>query len=510
MRFRCAIVFGLTAWACSAHAYMLQEWNKILPTSTVVNDVFVDPAGNTFVLGTNSTGWARLYVTKVSPTGVNLWSVLIDEGQRDLEGSDILVDAGGSIYIDYLIDGSSMKVRKLRGSDGVTLGTLEPQDYIERVTRGGNLVIDATNTVYWVTICRDDVSNQLALQIANVNSASLPSSTFHFQPYPLETRLLAVRPRPGGGVMVLTGIAALSPIDSGSYISTLYSFPSSGPPTLFPAGYATTFATIPGTTDVLFVGAHPTGRGDLSRHEMTADGLITFARLMIVDGRTVVIRDLHVSKFGTAFAVGAALKEVGTQTDSLVSTFQLRGGDATEREFKVSTPDVLQSFTSVRGDSYGTVTCVEVINSSTLKIAEVDPTHTSILHTRSYSITPFSSEAAHSVNAAGFTAIGMGSRIVGLKPRDLKDIYMGNTTYRGGTNATAIVRMYEPITSQRTVTLSDGGSPYVTIATSRVVLAGQTQFSATVLTNPVPTTQNITLTAKYGNQTRTFSFTLTP
>lgn len=509
MRFRSAAVFGLIAWACSAQAYMLQEWNKILPANTVVNDLFVDPAGNTIVLGTETSGWHRLYVTKVSPAGVNLWSVFIDEGQRDLEGSDILVDAGGSIYIDYLIDGSSTKVRRLRGTDGATLGTLEPQDSTESVTRGGNLVIDAANTVYWVTISRDNVSNRLGLQIANLNAASLPSSTFRFQTYPMETTLLAVRPRPGGGVMVLTGVSALSPIEFGSYISTLYSFPPSGSPKLFPTGFATTFATIPGTTDVLFVGAHPTNRGDLSRHEMTADGLITFAQFMIVDGRTVIIRDLHISKFGTAFAVGAALKEVGTQTDSLVSTFQLRGGDATEREFKVSTPDVRQSFASVCGDSYGTVTCVENINNSTLKIAEVDPTHTSILHTRSYAITGFS-ESSHSMNAVGFTAIGMGSRIVGLKPRDLKDIYMGNTTYKGGTNATAIIRMYEPITSQRIVTLSDGGSPYVTIATSKVILAGQTQISATVLTNPVPSAQNITLTAKYGNQTRTFAFTLTP
>lgn len=510
MRLRLCTCLAALSFAVSARAYFLQEWTKTLPTNTTVAEVTVDSAGNTLLVGTDSTGDNALYVTKISPAGTNLWTQTISiAGSTNTEGRSVVVDSAGSVFIEY-IAGNNLNVRKLRGTDGVTLGTFVVPDIIDAWAGRSDLVIDGANNVYLAARYFVQGTQLGGILVANINSASPANSTIRRHTTPYQTEIVKCRPRPQGGVVVLAGINVDTKITDGTFLSTLYSFAAAGSPTVTPVGYATDFASIPGTTDTLIAGSFAQSIGYIHLQELSATGEIFNSRNGIVGSRTAAFNDLFISKFGIVVTGGRVLETGDTDSDSVVSAFDLNNDLQLVNNYPIATVGNDQEIYAVKGDAYGTIACAEFFTSTMFKLIEIDPTSSSPISTRSYTSSVIASRPTMAMNAAGFTSIGMGNRVVGLKPRDLKDIYMGNTSYVGGTTATAIIRMYAPITSQRTVTLSDGGSPYVTIATSKVILAGQTQVSATVLTSSVPSTQNITLTAKYGNQTRTFALTLTP
>lgn len=507
MRLRSLAVLCCLLAAAIGPAYLNQAWNKTLPSNTFLTDLAVDSAGNTIVVSGGASG--LIYVRKVSPTGIDLWTVVIQDPTGGSTPRSLALDAAGSIFVEAINYGTDiLTLRKLRATDGAVLGSVNMPGPIWIQPSNSDVVVDSANNVYWVATQIDEDANQLALVVANINSGSLPASTFRTHRMPAQTNLLKVGPRPGGGVMVLAGIPVEPGLGDFLCTSTLYSFGPSGLPSQTNAGFAGAFAQVPNSSDIVFAGGRLSTAGYLNRHRIQLDGASGLSRTQALGSPIAFFRDLHVTKSGIGVAVGG-MEATNNSKDSVIVTF--RSGDLSNGgKLQFLTPDVIQFMTSVRGDAYDTVTCLEMYDLKSFRIMEVDALTGLLLQTRTYTQTFTSTDTCHSVNSAGFIAIGMGNRIVGLKPRDLKDIYMGNTTYQGGTNATAIIRMYDTHTASRTVTLSDGGSPYVTIAASKVIDVGQTQVSATVLTNPVPSTQNITLTAKYGSQTRTFAFTLTP
>lgn len=446
---------------------------------------------------------------KVSPTGADLWNATIQGAEGGFSSLGITVDGGGSIYVEYTDYGTNeIFLRKIRGSDRANLGTFQMPGTLFLFQRNSRHVVDSTNNVYWVTTMEDTAIGQIYLSIANINSASPPASTVRTLRLPEDVRLLEVKPRPGGGVLILAGLPVVGTNDEVA-ISTLYSFAPTGPPKQMFAGEATTFAFVPGTSDIVFAGGRQRLVGAIHLHRAELEGISGIARSQNLGTGPAYTRDLHVTKSGIGVAVGGFDEDTGNYADSLILTFHnqtlANGGN-----LKFRTLNHYQVMTSVKGDGFDNVTCVENSGNDSFKVIEFDAHSGFAVHTRSFAGSPSGGDAVHSVNSAGFIGVGQANRIVGLKPRDLKDIYMGNTTYTGGANATAIIRMYEPYTYDRNVILSDGGSPYVTIAASKNFAPGQTQVSATVLTTPVPSAQNITLTAKYGSLTRTFAFTLTP
>lgn len=506
MRSRLLVAFMGVSLASLSHAYLLQAWSKTLPVNNYLADLVVDTAGNTIVLsGSNAT----VHVKKVSPTGSDLWAASFTD-PSGISPRRIAIDAAGSIFAEFVNYGNStLHLRKMRATDGANQGTLSMPPNVFITPDNSRHVADGANNVYWVATGSDDTTFQPSLIVANVNSSNLPSSTFRTQPLPADSIILEVKPRPGGGILVLTGIPVEPSLGNEQCVSTLYSFGPTGLPKQTFAGYATTFAVVPGSSEVVFAGGRLSTAGYFVRHRVDLDGAAGVSRHQALGTKPAFFRDVHVSKSGFGVAVGGFEEDSGSYANSMIITFAA-ANLANGGNLKFLTPNVYQMMTSVEGDAYDGVSCVEAFHPDSFKVMEFDAATATLLHTRTYSAQSALADPVHAVNGAGFIAVGLIDRIVGLKPRDLKDIYMGNTTYQGGTNATAIIRMYEPYILDRTVTLSDGGSPYVTIATSKIILANQTQVSATVLTNPVPSTQNITLTAKYGSQTRTFAFTLTP
>lgn len=490
----------------SSQAYLLQAWNKTLPANTYLSDLTVDSAGNTIVA---SGGSAKVYVKKVAPTGGDLWTATIQGAQGGFSSRSVAVDTSGAVYVEYIDYGTTqLFLRKLRGSDGANLGTVEMPGPLFILQTNSRQVVDGANNVYWVASA-NETNGQLSLRVANINSAALPASTFRTHHLPSDSRILEIRPRPGGGVLVLAGVPLQDDPLEENFISTLYSFEPTGVPKQFFAGSATTFAIVPGTNDLIFAGGRQGLYGSLVRHRIGLDGVAGLTVAQNLGVRPAFFRDLHVTKSGVGVAAGGFLEDSSNNVNAAIMTFAATGL-ANGGSLKYETPNTFELSVSVKGDNYDGVTCVENYDRESLRVREFDALTGLPIHSRTYAGLPSSPDPVHAVNAAGFIGVGMGNRIVGLKPRDLKDIYMGNTTYQGGATATAIIRMYEPYTYDRAVNLSDGGSPYVTIAASKVIVGGQTQVSATVLTNPVPSTQNITLSAKFGNQARTFAFTLTP
>lgn len=490
----------------TSHAYLNLAWGKTLPANTRVHDIAVDSAGNTVIMGLDGSGDSSIYVSKVTPAGVTSWTKLIGAGAYGARS--VALDNGGSIYVEYQ-HGNGITIHKMRSSDGASLGSLVLPDLVDIGFGRSGLVVDGANNVFFVARYYINFTQLGGLVVANLNASNIANSTYRRYSIANQMQILQCRPRPQGGVNVLAGLPVETPIHDGTWISSLYSFGPAGAPTMIPIGYGTTFATVPGTNNVLVAGSQPSTFGYILMQEITPAAEFVGARNDNVGEDTASFNDMFITKSGIAM-IGGRLNEPGdVDYDSIVCSVDVND-ELRKVNNHVFTAAGDQEIHRIDGDIYGTVIGAEFVNSSTFKFIEIDPTYAGSIATRTYTSAVIASRPCLAVNDAGFIAGGMGNRVTALKPRDLKDIYMGSTTYKGGTTATAIVRMYDVHTVNRTVTLSDGGSSYVTIATSKIIATGATQVSATVLTNAVPSTQNITLTAKYGNQTRTFAFTLTP
>lgn len=99
--------------------------------------------------------------------------------------------------------------------------------------------------------------------------------------------------------------------------------------------------------------------------------------------------------------------------------------------------------------------------------------------------------------------------VILLKPRDLKDIYMGSPSITGGNSGTLNIRMYEAYGSPRTVTLTDDGA-HLSLPASKTVAGAASTASVVVTTTPVVASEVVTITAAYGLQQRMFKVTVNP
>ncbi len=308
MRLRLLLCLAAVSASVLSHAYFLQQWTKTLPTNTTVAEVTVDSAGNTLVVGTDTTGDNAIYVTKVSPTGTNLWTQkMAIAGSTTATGRSIVVDSSGSVFIEYIAN-KNLTVRKLRGTDGVTLGTFVVPDIIDAWEGRSDLVIDGANNVYLAARYFVLASQLGGLLVVNINSGSPANSTIRRVSAPYLSEIVQCRPRPQGGVNILAGIEVDSKIPDGTFLSSLYSFGPAGSPTVTPVGYATTFASIPGTTETLIAGSMAETLGYIHLQEVSATSEIVNARNDIVGNRTSAFNDVFVSKFGIAITGGRVLE----------------------------------------------------------------------------------------------------------------------------------------------------------------------------------------------------------
>lgn len=508
---RFALALAAVSISAMSHAYLLQEWTKTIVTGSTnyANDVAIDNAGNVYVLGSANDLTKSLFVTKIGPTGTTLWTKTYSSPAGTIRGFDIAVDGSGSIYFAFDTLQQQVNFRKLRGSDGATLGDLlVPLSVPFSDNRMCEILFDENGQMYLALMSTGFLTGAPTLAVYNINLGAVASSTARSMTLGQETRMLQAKARPGGGIIVLAGIEVDASKDN--FISNIYSFGPSGSPKITSVGYATAFAVDPVTDDIHTIGGRGASFNRIYRQIAPLDQGPVDGQNNSTDFRSVFIRDLLVTKNGTAMAAGGYLEEPDQDyLDSAYFRYPVTANFITG-SFTATTSGNYQQAETIQSDNFGNITVAEYVTATQIRIVELDAAYSGFIHTRSYSLPTNGPDVCHAVNGAGLVAVASGDRVVVLKPRDLKDIYMGSTTIKGGLSATAIIRMYEPHTVQRIVNLSDDNAANVTIAASKVILANQTQVSATVITKAVTSNQVTTLSAKYGNQTRTFTFTVVP
>lgn len=516
---RACFVLALLVSASFSAATLLQVWNKTVALSgeeVLFRDVKVDTGGNVYGYGTVGVGdEADVVVVKINPTGTTLWTNRITMPGNQT-ARNLVIDGAGNAYIDLTTQPGvtpDVQLRKLRGTDGGSLGTLTYNDPGLYELTFGHLVVDETGQIYWSYLNLHTLGggskNDIYL-LVKVNASNLAVSTKTPIVMPYRHSLLQSRTRPGGGVVIMAAkpVEDVSTSDSRWHNSTLYIFDPVAGLRQISVGNASTFAL---DDDRFFaLGGYEFGLPDPSDVISTwgrLSGQLESAEKLELAPYNPFFTDSIVTKNKNIVGVGAIDRRTTRNEECLLTVQDSQTGHMVNVSSEIIGTVANEQFDSIRSDSYFCLSAVETngsfVNS---KIHEIDEIQGFSVDSRTY---PYFIRG-HAMNAAGHIAIaGNSGGITLLKPRDFKDIYMGSTTIVGGTSATLNVRMYETHTAARNVTLSDN-SPNVSMPATRVINVGTTIGNVVVTTTPVSSPQVVTITAAFGSHRRIFKVTVTP
>lgn len=515
---RLCLALAFAVCASFSSATLLQSWNKSVTVSgevPIFQDVKVDSTGNVYAYGTVEIGGNNdVVVIKYSPAGATLWTNRIALA-GDQSARNLLIDGSGNLYIDFstrpTISQSDVQLRKLRSTDGGTIGTLNYADPEVIEVNFGRLTVDQTGQVYW-SYLETQIGSPFSdvYQIVRVNSSNMALSTKTPLVVPAGFGLMQTKPRPGGGLVMLIAksLDGTQPLDGRRHSSSLYEFVPTTGLRQITLGSASTFV-LNAEGSFFGLGAHDGGLGFSTVLSTwgTLGGQIDSGYRQTMDADNPYFRDAVYTKNKRIIGVGAIDGGSGRAEDCLMTQQIVEMGHIFQISSVVIGTNLNEVFDSIQLDGFFGLSAVENNgNSDNGRIHELD--EISCVSVDSRPLNYF--VRAHAVNASGLIATaGNEGGVTLMRPRDMKDIYMGSTTIRGGLSATLNVRMYESHTVNRTVNLTDN-SANVSMPATRVINAGTTIGNVVVTTTAVASPQVVTITAAYGSQRRIFTLTVTP
>jgi hypothetical protein len=505
---RLLLSLSLVAVASVASATLIQSWNKSITlggSPTIFEEDVLDSSGNVYAVGTVLAADNDVFLTKINSAGSTQWTNRLSMA-GDQNAHEILNDGAGNIWYSYTYTATheSVGLKKIRASDGATLGTYTITSPSFTAVSFGDLIMDDTGQIYWITE-RWYAGALRYLEITKVNSATLAASTSYLVTIPIGQDVIQCLPKPGGGVFFTLGSNDLPLggfLDGRFFDADVYTYTAPAAIKSAPIGKASRIAINPVNSYIYGMGG-VNENGNLGRSRMPINGTVEAVDVDTTTNPLSYIRDALITKNQTFLGVGATDTGSPNQQDSLFVGIDYNSG--LFLNFQTVIPGTFSNdiAETIRSDSFAEITATE---NSGARILELDE-YTGLL-VDSKPISYFI--GGHAVNAVGQIAVcGNSGGITYFRPRDLKDIYMASSTMHGGDTATLNIRMYEVYGGGRTITLSDNSS-HLSLPASKIIPGAASTGTVTVTTTAVTVPEVVTITAAFGNQQRRFKVTLNP
>jgi hypothetical protein len=446
------------------------------------------------------SGQSDVILTKISATGATVWTNRISLA-GDQFPTKVLVDPGGDVYAlyeDTSAGSPDTYIKKLRGTDGGTIWTFTLKTPVQEVPYAIHL--DSAGQLYLVWLRSD--GNDWTVGITIVNQISLASSLTQQIYIPAGMEILSSLARPAGGVYFALGTRNTTPgIAQGlSCTSTLNYVSASnllGAPVA--EGFASVFAV-----DKLEDKVYSGGIGLPTANSFTAcwHTMTPFGGQQSASHRLNVTHPIY---RGATFANGFLDIAGGFDTGSGVQPgwfFVYAYGLNMNCTFLVS-PAANESANYIGSDNFGGLYATSD-GSPLSAVFEMDLSSYTQVDTKTI---PYRINAAYTSPFGAIGTAGAGGGVSLFKPRDLKDIYMGSNKMLSGSTANANIRVYEPYTAVRRITLFGSSC---TMPAFKDIAIGATSVSAVVTAATVSVDTPALLFSSYGGITRTFNFTIQP
>lgn len=484
------------ALAALSPAALIQVWDKSF-SSVGFRGATIDSSGNVYGVGSTTNGYVNTVIVKVSPAGSTLWTKTIPVTAQQL-GKHILLDAFGNAYVSVETYEGKIYLKKIRTSDGASLGSLTFDDVNLSEYDTGGLIADKTGQIFFVFERWDLVAHTGQIGIAKVDAANFNLTTTNFFPIPPGSGFLDVEPR-AAGIAILLGTKAIAWDPFNEYdtaSSSVFIYDGNAVTSAVPLGLASRIA-LWADDSVYGFGSDTT---DFYVTHALANTPTIDEWMGTVNTGAGFVRDVVLTKNKSMIAAGGAS---GSST-----IWKVNPESGLAFEFRKSIPGTAnpERLDWIKKDGYFGLYALETNRgASPSRVLEIDELTGEVVDSRTYNYLPY----GFATNASGLTVFAGSNNLVLLKPRDLKDIYMASTTMTGGNSASLTIRMYETYGNARTVNLTDN-SPNLSLPASKTVAGATSTASVIVTTTPVAVPELATITATYGTQTRIFRVTINP
>lgn len=469
----------------------------------------IDNANNVYAFG-NRPGSTKigLILTRYNGNGVEAWHK-IPYFSPDFDAVDVQLDSSGTPYFYFRqYDSTVASAAVLEKRSAATGEIVWAKTYTGgSKARPDGLCIDNADRVYRGAT----VDYNLVVPVAHIdlfNAAGDPAGSASWN-LGTHNRIIDMVARPEGGAFVLTGTDPN--LTTVSYAQLTYITPAGAIGWQVIVGYAIKIAYTPYAGGQIYcAGRVVDNKYRLSRVAFST-GAVAYSRdILTPNGNYCRVRSLAADADGGSYLAGANSANGGAMWHPYKAAFT---GLSFATNWEVDSALANGESMSVAVDKFGTVRYADIWDANYGILWSVDAISGIDMGENDFNGSPTFPQEVR-VNSSGFAAYvgrfhsntlslwGGFARLVGQ--RGLKNVTLPLTSYVGGQDVTATVRLYRTEPTSKTVFLS--GNTYATVPASVVITSGSLSSTFNVHLMPTALDRMVTVTASLAGVQRTFNF----